>query len=264
MGNYPWIITVTQAASAQSSLRTAEQDIRPVPERYLSGIREGLAFQYAHTAATHMPSKQTATDLKGREKDLEVSENAPIRSGMVRKWRSPSFLKTPISGKEFGNIMHTVMQYISFENCTSDIGIRTELQRLTEKGFLTQEQMEKVDSVKLLRFFGSEMGQKLLSGIPYLREFKFSILDDGKRYDPALEREQVLLQGVVDCALLEEDGITVIDFKTDFVTEETIGTVVNRYRRQVEIYADALQRIYELPVKNRYLYLFHLDRLVTV
>jgi len=129
---------------------------------------------------------------------------------------------------------------------------------------LTQEQSELVNCDKLYRFFASEIGSKLREGIPHLREFKFSILDNGSNYGEGLEGEQVLLQGVVDCALLEEDGITVVDFKTDHVTEETIQAVTARYRPQVRTYGEALERIYEMPVKNQYLYFFRLDRFVKV
>jgi ATP-dependent helicase/nuclease subunit A len=156
------------------------------------------------------------------------------------------------------------MQYICFENCTEEAGIRGEIDGLVQSGFLTPEQAATVDSEKLHRFFSSEIGVKLRSGIAYLREFKFSILVDGSQYDSALKEEKILLQGVVDCALLEDDGITVIDFKTDYVTEENLQQVISRYRGQVETYADALQRIYEQPVKARYLYLFHLDRLISL
>ena len=69
---------------------------------------------------------------------------------------------------------------------------------------------------------------------------------------------------MVDCALLEEDGITVIDFKTDYVTEYTVNEVVSRYRSQVETYAEALERIYEQPIKARFLYLFCIDRFVSI
>ena len=74
----------------------------------------------------------------------------------------------------------------------------------------------------------------------------------------------MLLQGVVDCALIEADGITIIDFKTDFVTEETLTDLVDRYRMQVQTYADALSRIYQKPVKESYLYFFRLNRFVSV
>ena len=119
-----------------------------------------------------------------------------------------------------------------------------------------------VNPEKLAHFFQTEPGRKLRSGAPCLREFKFSILDDGRHYGEGLEGEQVLLQGVVDCALLEPDGITVIDFKTDRVTEETVSAAADRYRLQVQTYADALCRIYEMPVKRKMLYFFSLDAFI--
>jgi len=68
----------------------------------------------------------------------------------------------------------------------------------------------------------------------------------------------------VDCALIEEDGIILVDFKTDYVTEETINAVVSGYRHQVQTYADALHSIYDLEVKKAYLYFFHMNRFVEV
>ena len=115
-----------------------------------------------------------------------------------------------------------------------------------------------IDCEKLLRFFGSQIGMKLRSGIEHLREFKFSILDRGEKYGEGLEGEQVLLQGVVDCALLEPDGITVLDFKTDYVTEKTVDQRADYYRPQLETYCEALSRIYKLPIKAAYLYFFEL------
>ena len=93
-----------------------------------------------------------------------------------------------------------------------------------------------------------------------LREFKFSILDDAADYGEGLEGEQVLLQGVVDCALLEPDGITVVDFKTDYVTDDTVDSVTDHYAPQVQTYAEALSRIYKLPVKAKALYFFRIGQ----
>ena len=85
-------------------------------------------------------------------------------------------------------------------------------------------------------------------------------MDDGENYGAGLSGEKILLQGVVDCALLEEDGITVVDFKTDKVTEATLPEKVEHYRPQVLAYASALERIYGKPVKQMLLYFFQLDR----
>ena len=74
----------------------------------------------------------------------------------------------------------------------------------------------------------------------------------------------MLLQGVVDCALMEEDGITILDFKSDHVSEDTIDLVAKRYLPQLQTYAEALAKIYEMPIKAKYLYFFRLDRLLEV
>ena len=97
-----------------------------------------------------------------------------------------------------------------------------------------------------------------------MREFKFSILDDGSHYAPELEGEKILLQGVVDCALLEPDGITVVDFKTDYVTDETIMGRAEYYRLQVQSYADALERIDGKQVKDALLYFLHANQFISV
>jgi len=97
-----------------------------------------------------------------------------------------------------------------------------------------------------------------------LREFKFSLLVDAKQYFDDVADEKILLQGVVDCALIRDDGIVVVDFKTDRVTEDTVDLVADRYRLQVDTYAKALERIYGLPVKETYLYLFHVEKFIKV
>ena len=121
-----------------------------------------------------------------------------------------------------------------------------------------------MDSGRIAAFFETEIGRKLRSGENVLREFKFSILEDGANYDAALAGEQILLQGVVDCALMEEDGITVIDFKTDYVTAETLPQKVAHYAPQVQAYADALERIYGRKVKAALLYFFHVEEFAVV
>ena len=195
-------------------------------------------------------------------KDMEAAENAETPHVAERSWRQPEFLMRREAGRSYGSAMHAALQYLKYENCGSLQAVSDEIQRLVSESFLTEEQGKLVSCEKLARFFRTEIGEKLCSGTPCLREFKFSILDNGVHYGEDLEEEQVLLQGVVDCALLEADGITVIDFKTDRVTEETVDAVSRHYSVQVQTYADALCRIYEQPIRQKLLYFFALDRFV--
>lgn len=262
MGTYPWRICLTQAEPVTAADAPGEENGWELPREELDLLRQGLLFRYPHRTATVSPSKQTATGRKGRQKDAEAAEKAPEPKKTERSWRRPSFASQGSGGVQYGTAVHTAMQYIDYRNCTSADGVREELGRLTAQRFLSREQAEQIRPEKLLNFFLSPIGRKLQQGCDHLREFKFSILDDGIHYDPALTGEKVLLQGVVDCALLEEDGITVIDFKTDYVTDMSLPQLVEHYRPQVQTYADALERIYEKKVKAKYIYFFRLDRFI--
>ncbi len=260
----PWQICLAEAAAAGEGSISRKENTTQLPEGTVNTIKKSLSFQYQHVSATLAPSKQTATDRKGRIKDAEAAEHTTEPKHFSRTWRQPSFTANQIQGKTYGSAIHAAMQYLRYENCGSLEDIRKEIQWLVENRFLTQEQGSLIHCEKLAKFFLSDIGLKLRSGTPYLREFKFSILDQGTHYGEGLEGEQVLLQGVVDCALLEKDGITVVDFKTDNVTQETLGMVTERYRPQVETYAEALCRIYEQKIKAKYLYFFRLDRFVEI
>lgn len=109
------------------------------------------------------------------------------------------------------------MQFLRYEACGSQAGVEAELSRLLAEGFLTARQARAVNRQWIGDFFRTELGQRLQRGQDVLREFKFSILADGRILQEDLTGEKLLLQGVVDCCFMEEDGITVLDFKTDRV-----------------------------------------------
>ena len=152
------------------------------------------------------------------------------------------------------------MEHIRFERCVDSDAVDLEISRLTREGFLTEQQAEMVNAHHIAAFFKTEIGRRMAKSAEILREFKFSILDDGIHYGEGLQEEKVLLQGVVDCALIEADGITVLDFKTDSVTEDTIAEAAERYRMQVSAYAQAISKIYGKPVKQALLYFFHVGK----
>ena len=263
-GAVPWRICVAQAPQAASEGTLGPDMQATMPQNAEQLLSQALAFRYPYESATRVASKQTATGRKGRVKDTEVSERTPEPKPHKRTWREPSFLSGQAQGREVGNAIHAAMQYVRYASCGTLADIREEIDRLVRFGFLTEQQGELVDCEMLEAFFRTELGQRLVNGAQCLREFKFSVLDDASHYGADLEGEKVLLQGVVDCAILEDDGITVIDFKTDRVTENTLPDVAARYAPQVSIYGEALSRIYERPIKGEYLYFFRLNRLIPV
>ena len=221
-------------------------------------IQKFLKFKYAHTIATTVPSKQTATQIK---QSTEQSENNHSKV-YGAKFRKPSFVETTGSGITYGNAVHTLMQHIDFQKCTSVELIQDEINRLMDAGYLSSDLAVLIEPKQIDMFFQSDIGQHLCRCEHVLREFRFSIMDDAEKYAAGAEGEHVLLQGVIDCAMVEDDGITIVDFKTDKVTTDTLETAVSRYTPQLMAYSTALSRIYGKKIKGSYLYFFHLNTLI--
>ena len=256
-----WQIRVAEAPELHGEIGTRSEQKQELPADVCERIRRGLNFQYGHIPATTAPSKQTATQRKGRQKDQEAAESSG-QTESNHSFRRAAFREKTSQAKEYGNAIHAAMQYIRYEVCQDTESVQQEINRLVEQRYITAEQGELVNCDQIAAFFQTELGTKLRSGENVLREFKFSILDDAEQYGEGLEGEKVLLQGVVDCALLEENGITVIDFKTDRVSDATVNAAAERYRVQVQTYVDALSRIYGKPVKEAWLYFFCLNRFI--
>lgn len=259
-----WLIKVVEAENDVCGTMDVDIETEEIGEETVLRLKQELSFVYPHISATRTPSKQTATQLKGRMKDQEAAENTVQPKQTARSFRKPSFAKEINTSAEYGNAHHILMQHIRFDRCGDLLGVEGEVQRLARKGILTMQQAQLVDCHQVAEFFNTDLGRHLRESDNVLREFKFSILDDGSKYISHMEGEQVLLQGVVDCALIEPDGITVVDFKTNRVTEDTVLQVAEQYRSQVLVYADALERIYQKPVKSAQLYFFRLNRFVSM
>ncbi len=217
------------------------------------GLARDYGWTYPHLGAVDAPSKLTATQLKGRDLDGELEEQAP-KVPRPQTFRRPRFLQEDkgLTPAERGTALHLAMQFFDFEKSADLAMVEGELDRLEALQFLTPEQRRAVPGEKLLAFFQSELGRELLSAPRLEREFKFSLLEEAARYIPGVgEGEQVLFQGVIDCWFEDEQGrVTVLDFKTDRSPNPAL------YAPQVGAYAQALERMTGKAVRRRMLYFF--------
>lgn len=259
-----WHIRVVQRITSDNAAVKQREEWTSLSDDELLRLKKSLTFRYPNEKATMAPSKLTATQLKGRLKDIEVAENAVQQSLTHRSFRQAAFVKQQHSAKSYGTAIHAVMQYIDFKNCGTLNEIQKDIARLVSERLITPEQAALVDPCVIHQFFETELGGVIIRSDHLLREFKFSVLDDASNYIQGLKDEKILLQGVVDCAIIESDGITIVDFKTDKVTEKNIADVAKSYYDQVRVYALALKKIYGIPVKSAVLYFFRMNQFVPV
>lgn len=232
------------------------------------GLVQWLSWRYPHMASAAIASKLTATQLKGREKDAEVSEDAVElhpAAPQAAALRRPVFQgERPLTAAQRGTALHMVMQYLDYGRTGSFEEIAEEITRLVEGRYITPQQGNAVNPADILAFFRSELGLRLRRSQRVEREFKFSLLVPAADYYPEAEPgEEVLLQGVVDCWFVEEDGaVTVVDFKTDRVAQDGVERRALDYRPQLDAYSRALSQAAGVSVKRRYLWFFSTGRAV--
>ena len=91
------------------------------------------------------------------------------------------------------------------------------------------------------------------------------VLENVSRENHMHEEDLTLIQGIIDVFWIEDDGITVLDYKTDRV--DTAQELIDRYATQLKLYADALERVFaarKMKVKEILIYSFRLEKLISI
>ncbi|MEG2383035.1 MAG: helicase-exonuclease AddAB subunit AddA [Oscillospiraceae bacterium] len=222
----------------------------------LAELSQKLAFRYPFEKSVALPSKLTATMLPEDEADKEAQA---LEAPRERLFRLPDFSDgtRPLTGAERGTATHIVMQFINFSHIGTISEIDGEVARIAALGQLTERQASAVDRGAILRFFKSETGLRIINADVLMREMRFSILCPAAEFFPELHDgasatagDTVLLQGVVDCCIEEHGELTVIDYKTDYVTPETLSEISARYKKQLAAYSLAMSRLMNKPVRG--------------
>ncbi|MBC1689042.1 helicase-exonuclease AddAB subunit AddA [Listeria welshimeri] len=238
----------------------------PVQSAYKDEIERFMNYKYKDVAATEIRAKQSVTELK-RQFSLQDSwsDTSILKEFQKVSLDRPKFLQqNKLSATEIGTAMHTLMQAVSLTYKPSEKDLTSLLQSMQEKDILTEAQIKAINIKQIMGFFDSPLGETVLQKSNQVkREVPFSyLLPVAKLYKQSDLEEHVLIQGVVDSMIEEEDAITLIDYKTDKIEgryanwEVAEKVMKERYQIQIKLYAEAIQAITGKKVSNSYLYFF--------
>ena len=255
----PWTVCVHDglqfAAPVQQSDAAAEE--RAPQREDLPADFAALSYRYPYAEQTAFPAKLTATQLKGRAIDEEISENTTLPP-RLRNLCKPKFLagKTALTGAERGTALHLVMQDLDFFCEPNEQSVREQIEKLRAQRKLTDEQANAVDVHAIVRFLRSDLAVRIRKSEQVEREYRFSLLRPVRDFSSLDADDSVLLQGVVDCFFEEDGELVVVDFKTDHVSCAQLDERAEYYRPQLEAYSMALTRVMGKKVKEKVLYFF--------
>lgn len=255
----PWTVCVHDglqfAAPAQQSDAAAEE--RAPQREELPADFAALSYRYPYAEQTAFPAKLTATQLKGRAIDEEISENTTLPP-RLRNLCKPKFLagKTALTGAERGTALHLVMQDLDFFCEPNEQSVRAQIEAMRAQRKLTEEQAKAADAYAIVQFLRSDLAARIRKSEQVEREYRFSLLRPVRDFSSLDADDSVLLQGVVDCFFEEDGELVVVDFKTDHVLRAQLDERAEHYRPQLEVYSMALTRVMGKKVKEKVLYFF--------
>ncbi|WML57207.1 helicase-exonuclease AddAB subunit AddA [Neobacillus sp. PS2-9] len=239
----------------------------PVESLFAEEIHDRLTWEYSYPSAAIHRSKQSVSEIKrSREIADEHSGTELVRHFKKTISKRPKFMQEKqLSPAERGTAMHMVMQHVDLSRPFSEESIKEQLEWMVNNELLTPEQAEVIDSNLIVQFFHSELGQRYFHAKAIHREIPFTLSLPANEVYPNWKdsEEAVFVQGIIDCILEDENGLVLIDYKSDGITDRYKGgfsqaspILEERYKLQINLYTRAIEQIWKRNVVERYLFFF--------
>ena len=255
----------------------------------LEELKTRFAYEYPHDNLKELYTKTTVSELKiaamaGEDEEaFHAFEEAPVVPYI------PAFKREEetVTGTVRGNAYHKVMELMDFDKVygvlfpqfpetfaefqaemeqackvhTLEQALKEQLLSYVEDGRLLEEYYEAIRLEKVIHFLQTELSYRMWRADrknELYREQPFVLGIPAKRLrEDFPEDEKVLIQGIIDAFFVEEDGIVLLDYKTDKI--ESLEALWKRYRTQIDYYTEALVRLMNKPVKEGFLYSYNLE-----
>lgn len=207
----------------------AGENIHPIDH----DIEKRLSFELPSENHAYKPIKISVTDkIKSDVLSLSLHEK-------------PKFLQEEsiMSAAEIGTSMHTVLEKIDLSTPSDIESINRFVVSLIQRNIIEERVALKIDLVKIKSYLDSEFVKRIIKSKATYRETPFVLKLDGQ-----------LIQGIIDLYFEEEDGLVLVDYKTDRFDERSTTDLINKYAPQLDIYEKALVKLTRKKVKEKYIY----------
>ena len=248
-------------------------------EDIYSEINKRLSYKYPLKESTRLKSNISVSDLKKRNAEItdQYIQHISLEEVKVTDNKTvitPKFLQKEkgLTAAEKGNAIHFVMKKIDLDRVSSLSEIKEQIKYLYENEFILEEEMKVINPYKIMSFFKSGLGKMMIelhkSGEKIYREFPFyteiSSIDIDNTLSKDYESEKVRLQGIIDCFFEYNGEYIILDYKTDYVSDNNIEELQKKYIKQIDYYDNAIFKITGKRVSRRYLYSFYLEKVIEI
>lgn len=199
------------------------------PDKYLQMmVEESINYNYPYKKATLSPQKTSVTQIAS---GYHESEEIYLKYN----------ISADNSSTEKGNAYHKLMQYINFESNNPEL-LEKNITKLINSGKLLTGELDYINKQSILKLLNNPQFLKIIKAPIVLREKEFFV-NTGKT-------DIQIVQGVVDLVAINGSSAVVIDYKTGrFNSKQNL----EKYNVQLKMYADAIEKSYNVKVKEMYI-----------
>ena len=242
-------VCVGETKPAVNETEEEKAECKP-DEKLIKLIGERVTYQYPYMSLKNVMAKSAASEMEDSKLDRE-------NFALSR----PAFMgKEGLTPAQRGTALHRFMAYSDYGSAPEDIS--GQIERLTEHGYISEQEGKAVDVAAVKKFFESSLAERMRRSPEVMRERRFAIMiPAGECYRDLPKEtadEKILIQGVIDCAFEEDDELVIVDYKTDRV--KTDEELKERYSTQLSLYKRAMNEITGLRIKECLLYSFFLGK----
>lgn len=225
-------------------------------EAYAAGISAAFAYRYPHTADIGLHTKLSVSELKKQGQLIDEEESTFLPT-------IPAFLleesgKKDQGGGAFrGTAYHRALELLNFPGMKTISDVEMALDTFRREKYMDEESLSLLDAGILWNFLSSPLGRRMSAaqakGLLY-KEQQFVIGIPAREMEVCSSDELVLIQGIIDAYMEEEDGLVLIDYKTDHVVRGRESLLTERYGIQLEYYKRALEQMTGKKVTEKIIY----------
>jgi ATP-dependent helicase/nuclease subunit A len=249
-------VAMTQALQKESMHAVLAQKDAEMEEQ----VARRLEYEYPYQADLTLRTKKSVSELKHRAMEQSGEDEMEFLAEEVVVPYIPQFIQSSQEvnlGAMRGTAMHRVMECFDFTKELSRAELHRQIAAMQEQGRLKEEQTKLLVRHQLEQFLSQDVAKRMheaaLSG-RYYSEQPFVMGVPAKEIEDTTSEELILVQGIIDVFWEEEDGLVLLDYKTDSVAD--MHQLKLRYQEQLRLYAKAIAAAFQKPVKEAYIYSF--------
>lgn len=167
-----------------------------------------------------------------------------------------------VTSSEKGTLIHFMLQKVNFREDYTLEKLEELKEELVAKKFITSLQAKSIELEKVLGFINSDFAQEIRKAKLIEKEKAFCTKIMAKTiYEEADETDEILVQGIIDLYFINgKDELILVDYKTDYINFGEENILINKYKKQLEIYKKALEEALHRKVEKTYIYSLKLNK----